>query len=144
MERQSTIRVIVHGKVAARPEIRRTVQVLRRFGYTLEFRATRKAGGASAFLVGAVTRHTDTVVAGRGDATIDEVPAVLRRVMSEGIAAQESLIVNVHLPCIELDAPPPAQVNLHDELIPASSFRFGALRRAIPIHLPERSPILAG
>lgn len=122
MVRRSAIRVIVHGKAAARSEIRRAAEMLRRHGHTVSIRVIREAGDAALFAAEAATHRIDIVVAGMGDGRqasggylpcpgilIDDalldlrilpnvqpeaIPTALQRIVADGFAAPESVIVS--------------------------------------------------
>jgi len=77
MATRKTVRIIVHGKAAGRPEIRRAVEMLRGRGHSVEVLVTWEGGDAALFAMEAATRRIDTVVAGGGDGTINEVASGL-------------------------------------------------------------------
>ena len=63
----STIRLILHGKAAARPAIRAAVQKLREQGTQLEVRVTWEAGDTQRLAREAVADGVSIVVAGKAD-----------------------------------------------------------------------------
>ncbi len=77
MTGRRTVRIVVHGKAAGRPEIRGAVATLRERGHAVEVRVTWEGGDAALFAIEAATQGIDTVVAGGGDGTINEVASGL-------------------------------------------------------------------
>lgn len=69
----SHLRLILHGKAAARPPIRQAVEQVRADGHRLDVRVTWEAGDAVRFAKEAAADGVDTVVAGGGDGTLNEV-----------------------------------------------------------------------
>jgi lipid kinase YegS len=86
------VRIILHGKAAGKPEVRRAVHTLRQEGHTVEVRVTWEPGDAQRLTAEAVTEtggvKIDCVVAGGGDGTINEVFAAA---YAAGLPAQCSL-----------------------------------------------------
>lgn len=71
----SHLRLILHGKAADREPIREAVKQIRAAGHKLEVRVTYEAGDAPRFAKEAAADGVDTVVAGGGDGTLNEVVA---------------------------------------------------------------------
>ncbi|MDJ0842233.1 MAG: lipid kinase YegS [Acidobacteriota bacterium] len=67
------LRLILHGKAAGVPEIRQAVDAVRRRDHRLEVRVTWEAGDAVRFAREAAADGVDTVIAGGGDGTLNEV-----------------------------------------------------------------------
>lgn len=67
------IRLILNGKVAARAEIRAAVELLREEGHRLDVRVTWESGDAARLAQEALADGVETVVAGGGDGTLNEV-----------------------------------------------------------------------
>jgi lipid kinase YegS len=67
------MRIVVHGKVAARADLREAVSRIRELGHRVEVMVTWEAGDAARFAVDASLSGVDVVVAGGGDGTINEV-----------------------------------------------------------------------
>ena len=66
-------RIILHGKQSANQELRDAVAVLREEGHEIEVRVTWEAGDSQRLTREAAEEGVDTVVAGGGDGTINEV-----------------------------------------------------------------------
>ena len=85
LERQKTIaagcimgrhlRLILHGKAAGVPEIRQAVEAVRNRGHRLDVRVTWEAGDSIRYAKEAAADGVETVVAGGGDGTLNEVAA---------------------------------------------------------------------
>lgn len=69
--------LILNGKGAGNELVRTSVQALRDEGLTLHVRVTWEFGDAARYVKEAVSLGADTVVAGGGDGTINEVAAAL-------------------------------------------------------------------
>lgn len=72
--------VILNGKGAGHPLLREAVHLLRQEGYTLHIRVTWEKGDAERYIEEALSLGADTVVAGGGDGTINEVATCLAKV----------------------------------------------------------------
>lgn len=68
-----TIRLIVHGKAAGRPDLRAAVGALRSEGHHIEVRVTWEGGDSLRLAREAVQEEVSTIVAGGGDGSINEV-----------------------------------------------------------------------
>jgi lipid kinase YegS len=66
-------RIILHGKQAANQELRDAVAAVREDGHELDVRVTWEAGDSGLFAAQAVAEGIDTVIAGGGDGTVNEV-----------------------------------------------------------------------
>jgi lipid kinase YegS len=66
-------RIILHGKQAANQELRGAVAAVREDGYEVDVRVTWEAGDSGLFAAQAVAEGIDTVIAGGGDGTVNEV-----------------------------------------------------------------------
>ncbi|MBT8470706.1 MAG: lipid kinase YegS [Myxococcales bacterium] len=66
-------RIILHGKQAANQELRDAVAAVREDGHQIEVRVTWEAGDAGLFAAQAAKEGVDTVIAGGGDGTVNEV-----------------------------------------------------------------------
>lgn len=66
-------RIILHGKQAANQELRDAVAAVREDGHQIEVRVTWEAGDSSLFAAEAAKEGIDTVIAGGGDGTVNEV-----------------------------------------------------------------------
>ncbi|MEM7145593.1 MAG: lipid kinase YegS [Verrucomicrobiota bacterium] len=71
------MRLILHGKAAQRKEVRAAVEVLRGEGVEVEVRVTWEGGDAPRLVREAVAEGVDTVVAGGGDGTLNEVASTM-------------------------------------------------------------------
>ena len=69
----SHLRLILHGKAAGRLSVRQAVKQIRADGHRLEVRVTYEAGDSVRFAKEAAADGVDTVVAGGGDGTLNEV-----------------------------------------------------------------------
>jgi lipid kinase YegS len=73
----ASIRIILHGKAAADPRLRKAVHTLRNDGHNVEVRVTWEAGDATRLTAEAVSDaergKIDRIVAGGGDGTVNEV-----------------------------------------------------------------------
>jgi lipid kinase YegS len=67
------VRILLHGKAASRPDIREAVKKARDSGNHIEVRVTWEAGDTQRLVREAVAEGIETVVAGGGDGTINEV-----------------------------------------------------------------------
>lgn len=72
-ESRRRLRLVLHGKAAARPEVRQAVETLRADGHRVDVRVTWEAGDASRYAKEAVAEGVDIVVAGGGDGSLNEV-----------------------------------------------------------------------
>lgn len=72
-ESRRQLRLVLHGKAAARPEVRQAVETLRADGHRVDVRVTWDAGDASRYAKEAVAEGVDIVVAGGGDGSLNEV-----------------------------------------------------------------------
>lgn len=72
MPRRS-LRLILNGKKAGRPEIRRAVDLVRKDGHLVDVRVTWEGGDARRFAAEALGDGVDVIVAGGGDGTVNEV-----------------------------------------------------------------------
>jgi lipid kinase YegS len=66
-------RIILHGKQAANQELRDAVAAVREDGHFVEVRVTWEAGDSALFAAEAVRDGIDTIIAGGGDGTVNEV-----------------------------------------------------------------------
>jgi lipid kinase YegS len=67
------VRILLHGKAAARQDIRDAVNAVRAEGHHIEVRVTWEAGDTQRLVREAVAEGVEAVVAGGGDGTINEV-----------------------------------------------------------------------
>lgn len=74
-----SLRLILHSKAAANPEVRAAVLDGRQRGHAVEVRVTWEAGDARRFAEEAARAGLDAVVAGGGDGTVNDVAAGLLR-----------------------------------------------------------------
>ena len=81
--------VVLHGKQASNLEVRNAVGVLRSDGHQVDVRVTWGSGDAARFVGEAITMGVDSVIAGGGDGTVNEVTHAL--VSHAGRAKQPSL-----------------------------------------------------
>ena len=65
--------LVLHGKAAGRPEVRAAVEAVRADGHRVDVRVTWEAGDAVRFAKAAAAEGVDTVVAGGGDGSLNEV-----------------------------------------------------------------------
>ncbi len=65
--------LVLHGKAAGRPEVRAAVESVRADGHRVDVRVTWEAGDAVRFAKAAAAEGVDTVVAGGGDGSLNEV-----------------------------------------------------------------------
>ncbi|WP_435945603.1 lipid kinase YegS [Dryocola sp. BD586] len=77
MEKFPVTLVILNGKGANLPELRSAIAVMREEGYTLHIRVTWEEGDAARYVDEAIELGVETVVAGGGDGTINEVATAL-------------------------------------------------------------------
>ena len=87
-----SIRLILNGKSAGRPEVRAAVKQVRSEGHAIEVQVTWEAGDAARFAQEAVADLIDVVVAGGGDGTVNEVSGGL----CQALAADSSTTSNSH------------------------------------------------
>lgn len=66
-------RIILHGKQGANQELRDAVEAVRADGHQVEVRVTWEAGDSALFAAEASKDGIDTVIAGGGDGTVNEV-----------------------------------------------------------------------
>jgi len=66
-------RIILHGKQAANQELRDAVAAVREDGHEIDVRVTWEAGDSGLFAAEASKDGIDTVIAGGGDGTVNEV-----------------------------------------------------------------------
>jgi lipid kinase YegS len=66
-------RIILHGKQGANQEVRDAVDAVRADGHHVEVRVTWEAGDSALFAAEAAKEGIDTVIAGGGDGTVNEV-----------------------------------------------------------------------
>ncbi|ATF91916.1 Probable lipid kinase YegS [Cedecea neteri] len=71
--------LILNGKGAGHPLLREAVHTLREEGYTLHIRVTWEKGDAERYIKEALSLGVDTVVAGGGDGTINEIATCLAK-----------------------------------------------------------------
>ena len=69
--------LVLHGKAAARADVRAAVRSVRDKGHQVEVRVTWEAGDATRFARQAAQSGVDVVIAGGGDGSINEVAAGL-------------------------------------------------------------------
>lgn len=77
MQKFPTTLVILNGKGANNPELRSAVDVMREEGYRLHMRVTWEQGDAARYVNEAIELGVETVIAGGGDGTINEVATAL-------------------------------------------------------------------
>lgn len=80
--------VVLHGKQAGNLDVRRAVSAVRNRGHRVEVRVTWEAGDAARIVREAIAMSIDTVIAGGGDGTINEVTQTL---VATNAAAKVSL-----------------------------------------------------
>ncbi|QXD13766.1 lipid kinase YegS [Rhodocaloribacter litoris] len=80
------LRLIVNGKVAARPALRAAVEAVRGAGHRVEVRVTWEGGDAAFFAEEAVRAGVPRVVAAGGDGTLSEVVQGVMRAGPAGCA----------------------------------------------------------
>jgi lipid kinase YegS len=73
-------RIILHGKQAANQELRNAVAAVREDGHQIDVRVTWEAGDSSLLAAEAAKEGIDTIIAGGGDGTVNEVLNGLVRV----------------------------------------------------------------
>jgi lipid kinase YegS len=69
--------LVLHGKAALREDVRAAVRAVRDEGYPVEVRVTWEGGDATRFARWAAQAGAETVIAGGGDGTVNEVVAGL-------------------------------------------------------------------
>lgn len=77
MDKQPVTLLILNGKGAGNEELREAIFALREEGYPIEVRVTWEKGDGERYLREAVELQADTVVAGGGDGTINEIATAL-------------------------------------------------------------------
>lgn len=75
--------LIINGKSAGNEEVRAAVKMLREEGLILHVRVTWEQGDAARYVTEASQLQVETVVAGGGDGTINEVAAALAQLPAE-------------------------------------------------------------
>lgn len=80
MENYPVSLIILNGKSTDNELLRSAVQMLREEGFTLHMRVTWEKGDAIRFVDEAATLGVDTVIAGGGDGTINEVATALAKI----------------------------------------------------------------
>ena len=73
MRRRRHLRLVLHGKASGRPEVRAAVEAVRADGHRVDVRLTWEAGDAVRLAKEAAADGVDTVVAGGGDGSLNEV-----------------------------------------------------------------------
>ena len=81
--------VVLHGKQASNLEVRNAVAALRSAGHQVDVQVTWESGDVARFVGEAITMGIETVVAGGGDGTVNEVTHAL--VARKGNAKEPSL-----------------------------------------------------
>ncbi|AKA37935.1 lipid kinase YegS [Yersinia ruckeri] len=74
--------LILNGKAGENPEVRSAVKNLRDEGFTLHVRTTWEQGDAARYVNEALALGVDTIIAGGGDGTINEVAGALAALLS--------------------------------------------------------------
>jgi diacylglycerol kinase family enzyme len=107
--------LVLHGKAAARDDVREAVRAVRKDGYRVDVRVTWETGDASRSAREATETGYGVVVAGGGDGTVNEVVAG----MTERTAGSSSSVLAVlplgtandvaHACCPLLEAAPAAR-----------------------------------
>ena len=72
-EQRRHLCLILHGKAATRPEVRTAVETVRGDGHRIDVRVTWEAGDSALYAKEAAAQGVDTVVAGGGDGSLNEV-----------------------------------------------------------------------
>ncbi len=72
-EKRRHLRLVLHGKAAGRPEIRKAVETIRKEGHKIDVRVTWEAGDSQLYAKEAAAQGVDTIVAGGGDGSLNEV-----------------------------------------------------------------------
>ena len=80
MSESSVNVLILNGKGAGNDDLRQAVNALRQDGVTLHVRVTWEQGDAGRFVAEAAALGADTVIAGGGDGTINEIATALYQV----------------------------------------------------------------
>lgn len=75
--------LIINGKSSGNEEVRAAVNLLRHEGQTLHVRVTWELGDAARYVKEASQLRVETVIAGGGDGTINEVAAALAQLPAE-------------------------------------------------------------
>ena len=68
-----SLRLILNGKKAGLPEVRKAVHTIRGEGHLVDVRSTWEAGCAARYAAEALEQGVDVIVAGGGDGTVNEV-----------------------------------------------------------------------
>src|SRR5689334_10641615 len=76
--------LVLHGKAAMRDDVRRAIRAVRDEGFGVDVRVTWEGGDASRFASDAALAGYETVVAGGGDGTVNEVVEGLIERNAEG------------------------------------------------------------
>jgi predicted polyphosphate/ATP-dependent NAD kinase len=76
--------LVLHGKAAGRPEIRQAVETIRQDGHRIDVRVTWEAGDTQRYAKEAVAQGVDTIVAGGGDGSLNEVVSGTLEVVGQG------------------------------------------------------------
>ncbi|MCU5774251.1 lipid kinase YegS [Erwiniaceae bacterium BAC15a-03b] len=77
MEKQALMLVILNGKGAGNEDLRAAITTLRDEGYDIAVRVTWEQGDGARYVQEAVQLNAETVVAGGGDGTINEIATAL-------------------------------------------------------------------
>jgi lipid kinase YegS len=72
-EKRRHLCLVLHGKAATRPEVRKAVETVRGDGHRIDVRVTWEAGDSALYAKEAAAQGVDTVVAGGGDGSLNEV-----------------------------------------------------------------------
>lgn len=83
MENYPVSLIILNGKSADNELLRSAVEMLREEGFTLHVRVTWEKGDAIRFVAEAAKLGVDTVIAGGGDGTINEIATALAKLPAE-------------------------------------------------------------
>lgn len=87
MEKFPESLVILNGKGANNDVLRSAVDIMREEGYRLHIRVTWEQGDAARYIAEAIALGVDTVIAGGGDGTINEVATALAQLAPESCPA---------------------------------------------------------
>ncbi|WNN42996.1 MULTISPECIES: lipid kinase YegS [Winslowiella] len=82
MDKHALTLVILNGKGAGNEELRAAITTLRDEGYPIEVRVTWEHGDGERYLREALDMNAETVVAGGGDGTINEIATALAKLES--------------------------------------------------------------
>ncbi|KGT95811.1 lipid kinase [Erwinia typographi] len=77
MDKKPTTLVILNGKGAGNEALREAIFTLRKEGYPIEVRVTWEHGDGERYVAEAVKHQVETVIAGGGDGTINEIATAL-------------------------------------------------------------------